>query len=92
MDYYDAKSIRHRIESRGLTANVICPENVVSPYQVNPQEDLYVERCNDYFVNSIKCGAELGCQYLSVNSGWGYWNEDREEAWKRTRDMPVFVR
>ena len=24
---------------------------------------------------------------MEVNSGWGYWNEDREEAWKRSREM-----
>lgn len=87
LGYYDAKAIRHKIESRGLTANVLCPENVISPYQVNPQEELYVSRCHDYFANAIRCAAELGCTYLSINSGWGYWNESREEAWKRSRDM-----
>ena len=24
---------------------------------------------------------------MQTNSGWGYWNEDREEAWKRSREM-----
>lgn len=24
---------------------------------------------------------------MQCNSGWGYWNEDREEAWKRSREM-----
>ena len=87
LGYYDAKRIRHKIESRGLVANVLCPENVISPYQVNPQEELYVDRCRAYFSNGIRCAAELGCTCLSINSGWGYLNEDREEAWKRTRDM-----
>lgn len=85
--YYDAKKIRHKIESHHLVANVLCPENVISPYQVNPQEELYAGRCFDYFSNGIKLAAELGCSCLSINSGWGYWDEDREEAWKRTRDM-----
>lgn len=30
---------------------------------------------------------ELGCDYMEVNSGWGYWNEDKEEAWKRSAAM-----
>ena len=28
----------------------------------------------------------LGCDRMSVNSGWGDWDEDREEAWKRSRE------
>ena len=24
---------------------------------------------------------------MAINSGWGYWNEEREEAWKRSREM-----
>ena len=31
--------------------------------------------------------AELGCDYMEINSGWGYWNEDRDEAWRRSREM-----
>lgn len=85
--YQDAKALRHKIEGYGLKTNVVCPENVVSPYQVNPQEPYLVEPIFDYFKNGIRLGAELGAQYLSINSGWGYWNEDREEAWKRSSDM-----
>ena len=40
-----------------------------------------------YFSNGIRLAAELGCEYMEVNSGWGYWNEDKEEAWKRSADM-----
>ncbi len=87
LGYYDVQRIRHKIEQRGLVANVLCPENVVSPYQVNPQESLYEDLCYRYFANGIRCASELGCAYMSINSGWGYWNEDREEAWKRSRDI-----
>lgn len=87
LGYYDVVSIRHKIEGHNLQAHVLCPENVISPYQVNPQENLYQTQCARYFENGIRCAAELGCTYLSINSGWGYWNENREEAWKRSRDM-----
>lgn len=30
---------------------------------------------------------ELGCEIMAINSGWGYLNEDREEAWKRSSNM-----
>lgn len=32
-------------------------------------------------------GEELGCKVMAVHSGRGYLNEDREEGWKRGRDM-----
>ena len=37
--------------------------------------------------DTLRLAAELGCEYMEVNSGWGYWNEDKEEAWKRSADM-----
>ena len=40
-----------------------------------------------YFANALKAGEELGIETMAINSGWGYWNEDREEAWKRSREM-----
>jgi protein FrlC len=87
MGYYDAKKIRKKAEDRGLNINVFCPENVISPYQVNPQEPMYVDLIHHYFENGIKFATEVGAKYLSINSGWGYWNEDRQEAWKRSREM-----
>ena len=85
--YQDAKALRKKIEGYGLTTNVVCPENIESPYQINPTEPFLTEPIFNYFANGIKLGAELGAQYMSVNSGWGNWNEDREEAWKRSREM-----
>ena len=43
----------------------------------------HIRRSFGYFSNGIRLAAELGCEYMEVNSGWGYWNEDKEEAWKR---------
>ena len=35
----------------------------------------------------LDAGEELGCKVMAVHSGRGYLNEDREEGWKRGRDM-----
>lgn len=40
-----------------------------------------------YFKKALDAGEELGVETMAINSGWGYWNEDREEAWKRSREM-----
>lgn len=85
--YYDAESIRRKIESRGLAVRVLTPENCLYPYQVGAKEKAHVERSFGYFRNGIRMAEELGCSMMEINSGWGYWNEDPAEAWKRSREM-----
>lgn len=84
---YEVAAVRHKIESRGLAVHTLTPENCVSPYQIAACEPWHREQSFNYFSNGIRAAAELGCQYMEVNSGWGYWNEGREEAWKRCREM-----
>ena len=45
------------------------------------------EISKEYFKRALDAGQELGVEVMAVNTGWGYWNEDREEAWKRSREM-----
>lgn len=85
--YTDCKEVRHKIESRGLKAKIITPENCTYQYQFAAQTKELFEKSLGYFTNAIKAGAELGCEIMAINSGWGYWNEDREEAWKRSFEM-----
>ena len=87
MRYYDAKEIRKKIESRGLAVHVLTPENCTYPYQFAAKEPEHIERSFGYFSNGIRLANELGCEYMEVNSGWGYWNEDKQEAWKRSAAM-----
>ena len=87
MRYYDAKEIRQKIESRGLAVHVLTPENCTYPYQFAAKEPEHIERSFGYFSNGIRLANELGCEYMEVNSGWGYWNEDKQEAWKRSAAM-----
>ncbi len=83
----DAHALRKKIASRNLTVHTLTPENCTSPYQFAVREPAAIDRSYRYFSNGIRLAAELGCQYMEVNSGWGYWDEGREEAWKRSRDM-----
>ena len=87
MSYYDAKKIAKKIAEHGLKVHVLTPENCVYPYQYSAKEPEHVERTYGYFSNGIRLAEELGCDSMEVNSGWGYWNEDKDEAWKRSRDM-----
>ncbi|MGO5025153.1 sugar phosphate isomerase/epimerase family protein [Mediterraneibacter faecis] len=87
MGYQDAKVVRKKIESRGLQVKVFTPENVMYQYQMAAQTPELFEKSFQYFKNGLQVASELGCKIMQTNSGWGYWNEDREEAWKRSREM-----
>lgn len=87
MEYDDCKRVRHMAESRGLTISVITPENCTVPYQFACAEPEMYKRSYDYFCRGLDAGEELGCKIMAVHSGRGNLNEDREEAWKRGRDM-----
>lgn len=32
-----------------------------------------------YFKKALDAGEELGVETMAINSGWGYWNEDRRK-------------
>lgn len=87
MGYQDCKEVKKKIKDRGLSVKVITPENCTYQYQVAAQTPLLFEKSYQYFENGLRAAAELECQMMQINSGWGYWNEDREEAWKRSREM-----
>lgn len=91
MSYSDCKAVRHKIESRGLTAKILTPENCTYQYQFAAQEKEQFEKSKQYFTNALAVAEELGCDIMAINSGWGYWNEDREEAWKRSREMLSYL-
>jgi protein FrlC len=87
MKYYDVADIRKKLKDRGLTVQVLTPENCTYPYQFAAKEPEHMQRSFGYFSNGIHLAAELNCQFMEVNSGWGYWNENKEDAWKRSREM-----
>jgi protein FrlC len=87
MTYSDCKELKQKIVSRGLEVKVFTPENCMYQYQFAANKPEIFEKSFQYFSNGIKATAELGCQIMQCNSGWGYYDEDREEAWKRSREM-----
>lgn len=87
MGYEDCKVVRKKIEDRGLQVKVLTPENTTYQYQMAAQTPELFEKSFQYFANGLRAASELGCPIMQTNSGWGYWNEDREEAWKRSREM-----
>lgn len=85
--YQDAAPIRKRLEELGLKCPVFTPDNCSYGYQFGVKEPKLVELTFNHFANGIRFGAELGAKIFECNSGWGYWNEDQDEAMKRAADL-----
>lgn len=89
LTYSDCRVIRIKAFRHGLKIRCFTASSGTYGYQMGMQPVSQRERVYQYYVNGIKAAAELGAGTMSVNSGWGYWNEDRQEAWKRSKDMIV---
>lgn len=87
MEYDDCARVKRMVRERGLAVKVITPENCSVPYQFAAADPELYRRSFHYFKKGLDAGEELGCEIMAVHSGRGNLNEDREEAWKRGRDM-----
>lgn len=87
VEYSDCKRVNRLLKERELQLKIITPENCTYQYQFAAQEKEQFEKSMGYFKKALDVGEELGAEIMAINSGWGYWNENREEAWKRSREM-----
>ena len=87
MTLSNGKKICKKAEDRGLEIVAVKPENGFYQFQMAAQEERLYEKSFCYFKNGIQAASELDCKIIVINAGWGYLNEDRENAWKRSREM-----
>lgn len=80
----DVKTVRSKVEQRGMKIVCVTPEQVVYPYNI-AASDLQLRRLSiDYFKRYIEQTAQLGADKMLCCSGWGNYDEDVNEAWKRS--------
>lgn len=89
LSYGDCKSLKRKLNSRGLTCVCLCVTASQYRNQYCIYEPEHRERSFRYFTNGLKVAAELGCHSFHVNSGWGYKTEQRKDAWERSKDMLI---
>ncbi|ASS91411.1 sugar phosphate isomerase/epimerase family protein [Aeribacillus pallidus] len=82
----DTRKVKKEIDRRDLSVVCFTPEQCVYPINLAAKEERIREKSVQYFIKSAEVAKELGAPMLLVTAGWGYENEDRQEAWKRTRD------
>ena len=85
--YQDVGQIRQEAEHRGLKIVGFLATSTNYRYQVGITEPEHRERAFRYFSNGIHAAADMGSPSVGINTGWGYRDMDREEAFKRCADM-----
>ena len=87
VSYEDCKELKKKIKARGLEAKIFTPENCMYQYQLAASKPVCFNKSLQYFMNALKVASELECPIMQCNSGWGYLDEPREDAWQRSAEM-----
>lgn len=80
------RQIRNEIIKRDLKVVCFTPEQCVYPVNIAAKDERLRQRSIEYFRKSIQVAVELGSPLLLVVPGSGYFNEDKEEGFKRSCD------
>ena len=79
--------VRKMLDDHGIKCVTISPNNCGYQYQFAHKDPIFREKSYEYFRNGMELGAEIGAHVMQANSGWGYWNEAKEEGLKRSAEM-----
>ncbi len=83
----DPAPVRKMLADHHLECVTISPDNCGLQYQFAHKDRTQIEKSFNFFKQGMILGAELGAHIMEAHSGWGYWNENREDALKRSADM-----
>lgn len=85
--YGDCQKLSRQLRARGQ--KIVCATVPSCDFQGQygmPQK-AFREHVIGYFTNGIRAAEELGAEYVTVNSGWGYYDLPREEGLKNTIEI-----
>lgn len=82
----DAIKVRKEVEKRGLKMVCVTPEQVMYPHNIAAKNEELRTFSLQYFHKYIDMTAELGVDKMLCCAGWGNYDEDLEEAKKRSID------
>ena len=80
------RELRKKIRERGLRPICLTCEQVTYPINVAAREGYLRERSIENHIHTLNHAAEMEIPMMLMTPGTGYWDEDREEAWKRSAD------
>ena len=56
-------------------------------FQYGAQEPFHRKRSIAYFQNGVRMTAEVGAPLMTVNSGWGYWTDEEDQAFEKSAEI-----
>jgi protein FrlC len=86
MSVQEIRNVKKEIDRRDLSVICFTPEQCVYPINIAAKEVDIRENSIQYFKKSALAAKELDSPLLLVTPGWGYENEEEEEAWKRSEE------
>ena len=83
-----AKTIARETCRAGLEiVSVTTPSGGAFQYQYGAQEPFHRKRSIAYFQNGVRMTAEVGAPLMTVNSGWGYWTDEEDQAFEISAEI-----
>ncbi|GAA3441372.1 sugar phosphate isomerase/epimerase family protein [Planomonospora venezuelensis] len=82
----EARAVRRRVESRGLTVRCLTPEQVMYPVNIASPVTWLRASSVAVFRRAAELCAELGAPLLLLTPGRGFEDEPVEAAWRRSVD------
>lgn len=86
-EYTNCQLLKKKIQEHHLKLKVFTPENCMYQYQFAAAKPEIFKKSMEYFKNGIRMAQEMDCPIMQCNSGWGYLDETREDAWNRCVEM-----
>lgn len=81
--------LKKDIRSRNLSVEAMTPENCTYPVNFCTQDRLTRESSLRYYQRAIDVAQFLECPKIQISTGFGYFDQPREEAWNNCRDALV---
>lgn len=78
--------LKKEIEAHHLSVMAMTPENCVYPVDFCTQDDLTRESSIRYYQRAIDTAQFLDCPCVQISTGFGYFDQPREEGWKYCRE------
>lgn len=82
--FSDPALYRRMAEERGLKFVSLCAPSMMWQYQYGAIGKECQKQTVSYYQNGVHVASELGCHIMSINAGWGFWDEEVSESMKRS--------
>ncbi len=87
VSYGDVRALKAAFDAHSLACTCWTTPALLPPNQFAIEGKEAIEDTFRYFSNGIRACSDIGCKLMVCNSGYGMRTHDRDEAWKRCREM-----